>query len=616
LAFHALTPDETTYEMKGVLTGTGGLTTTHTSTLYAPDHEGVQRAFAANEPVWSGGRVVRNICRSTDAFTGWTTTLCTITTGITDPDGGSTAVKVTATDSGAQFISQLPTTEFTGDRRGSIWIRRVTGTGDIKVYAGSTNFTVTIVSVTGSWQRFCADVATHTGSGSKCGVQVSTSGDEVEVWHPQMEHVAGQSDQSPGEYVENTGGSGTTAVKVFANENGNTVDGSNVVTEAVGTPLAEMPYLQYYPAATNSCLYSRDLTDASWQQNTYATYDQVGLTGESNTATLADDPESSSILFRKQSGLVISADTATYTEVVYFKKDTDQTRYPAVYLSMGGGSGPVACRGCIDTQTGYSWINYNPDASGVIEVIDLGDWWKVLVQLTNNGTKTDINPGMYPANTATLDGNEDATATGSVIVGNVEVYLNKTIAEVRGLGPIFTTTAAVSTDAVAYEVDYNNNDAFEAAWYAECSISDITTLTNGNGSIISQNQFNDNVGVMLYRGQDFGATPPVISKASVFTANDISKKLATVYSLVAGTLAINAEGSWSLDTAGFTSQAGTPKLYFMRTGTVSWMRARKLRNVKRFDIDSYADGKTIIDDLMAPPALSGTIPDLYVEDTT
>ena len=52
LAFHALTPDQTSFEMLGVATGTGDLTATHTSTIYAQDHEDVYRGFGANEPVW------------------------------------------------------------------------------------------------------------------------------------------------------------------------------------------------------------------------------------------------------------------------------------------------------------------------------------------------------------------------------------------------------------------------------------------------------------------------------------------------------------------------------------------------------------------------------------
>ena len=68
LAFHALTPDSSTYEMLGVSTGTGDLTTTHTSTIYAQDHEGVYRGFGANEPVWEGGRVVTNLLMYSEDF--------------------------------------------------------------------------------------------------------------------------------------------------------------------------------------------------------------------------------------------------------------------------------------------------------------------------------------------------------------------------------------------------------------------------------------------------------------------------------------------------------------------------------------------------------------------
>lgn len=57
-AFHALTPDPDTHAMRGVLLGAGDLTPSHTAAIYQPDHEGVYREFAANEPVYKGGRVV------------------------------------------------------------------------------------------------------------------------------------------------------------------------------------------------------------------------------------------------------------------------------------------------------------------------------------------------------------------------------------------------------------------------------------------------------------------------------------------------------------------------------------------------------------------------------
>ncbi|GAG20654.1 unnamed protein product, partial [marine sediment metagenome] len=66
-AFYALTPDTANdYLMEGVLIGTGGLTTTHTADLYAPDFNGVYQKFPANAPVWSGGRCVLTGAAGTD----------------------------------------------------------------------------------------------------------------------------------------------------------------------------------------------------------------------------------------------------------------------------------------------------------------------------------------------------------------------------------------------------------------------------------------------------------------------------------------------------------------------------------------------------------------------
>jgi hypothetical protein len=80
-----------------------------------------------------------------------------------------------------------------------------------------------------------------------------TSTGTVTVDNIQAENPLGRSDTTtPSEYVPTTTAA---AAKSYANVNGNSV-ASNVVTEAVGAPLASVPYLLAHPAATNSLTYS------------------------------------------------------------------------------------------------------------------------------------------------------------------------------------------------------------------------------------------------------------------------------------------------------------------------------------------------------------------------
>jgi hypothetical protein len=197
-AFWALTPDETTYEMLGVKTGTGDLTTTHTSSLYAPDYNGTYRPYGANDAVWSGCRLVVNYAPNSDHLDKWLTFSGDITSGITDPDGGTTAYTLTATGGGgAVYLDNVLPDGVTTIH--SWWIRRRTGVGNVRIYNGQ-NFDLIDISsaVDGTWKRI-----TVTGTGGdgiqRIGVALSSSGDEVDVWHPQSEALSATA--IPSEYI-------------------------------------------------------------------------------------------------------------------------------------------------------------------------------------------------------------------------------------------------------------------------------------------------------------------------------------------------------------------------------------------------------------------------------
>ena len=193
------------------------------------------------------------------------------------------------------------------------------------------------------------------------------------------------------------------------------------------------------PDTKNTQPYSRDLTNAVWAGTATAAYDQAGLTGEPNTASLcADSSGSAENLIDFQT---IPDDSNVHVARFFVKKDTDQARFPEFDLNfIGGTTQYIAFQ--INTQTGTSAIR---TSTGTVanEVTDAGDWWVVLISVVNNSTgNTTLIINIRPAASTSLGG-WSAAATGSIIIGNVETYLNSTIAAVRGLGPIFTTSAAI-----------------------------------------------------------------------------------------------------------------------------------------------------------------------------
>jgi len=618
-AFHALTPDPDTYEMQGVLVGTGGLTTTHTATLYAPDFEGVQRSFAANEPVWSGGRRVRNLVQQSNNFIDsyWVKGgNITVTLSVGTGPSGQDCSRVVLTNGvlGQLYRSSIFNTG--NDAVVSLWMKSNTGSNQT-VRFGLRNDLLGI-SVTSEWKRFSfLKSATTIGTAEVVWSSLALDAADILICDYQAEDVSGQTNQNPGEYVPTTTAA---AQKVFANQNGNTVL-NNVVTEAVGAPLAEVPYLQYYPAAENAQIYSRDLSQG-WAQlgaTGSFTYDQIGLTGEPNTATLIVD--TSGLVGARAAPYTITPNS-TNTLKVWIEKQAADVARAALQVEYRAVAGSSTWLG-FNLQTGYAWIATAGAGANAFEVIDDGDWWIVLLEVTDVGSNPDTRPYLYPAAyLADDDTSTNANATGQAVYGNVEMHLDKTIAQVRGLGPIFTTTAAVSTDRVVYQFNVANWDDVASAWYLESNTSTVNYSGWNDAVILGPHTLSNNS--VFRQSNDFdrliirdSANERYIS--TVFNTQGF-KQFGASYTQAESVKGLNYNGSWGVDGelyTGFTAEAKTAVHLLdndiaSRQLEVSW----QVRDLRRYTIPDYATGKTIIDDLMAPPALSGTIPDLYVEDTT
>ena len=193
------------------------------------DYEGRVIAVKAGEARFTGARRVENLVASD--VSGWATTANnTVGGSVSDPDGGTTAYTITATNANAYRASGV--VYGVGSAVHSAWVRRRTGTGTVLFYNGGDGSATTDITsiITGSWQRISAGVIATAGAGTgNCGFRINTSGDAIDVWHPQAENVTGQSNQNPSEYVS-VGtlsapyhGAGVDGVKYFSYENGNTV---------------------------------------------------------------------------------------------------------------------------------------------------------------------------------------------------------------------------------------------------------------------------------------------------------------------------------------------------------------------------------------------------------
>lgn len=108
----------------------------------------------------------------------------------TSPDGSANALRVSASAGNATILNNLSLAS--ASRTFSVWIRRVSGTGNIDLTMdGGTGWTTQ--SVTSSWRRFQMTATTT----AHVGMRIVDSGDEVEIWGAQVEAQAFASSYIP-----------------------------------------------------------------------------------------------------------------------------------------------------------------------------------------------------------------------------------------------------------------------------------------------------------------------------------------------------------------------------------------------------------------------------------
>jgi hypothetical protein len=123
------------------------------------------------------------LLRSQDYSATWTVTNLTPVTGKTAPDGTSTATEFTASAANGTLTQAV--TAIAGDYTFSVFLRRVTGTGNVDISAHSDGTWVT-QTLTSTWTRFTVTQTLTAGSRTP-GVRIVDSGDVIEVWGAQFE---------------------------------------------------------------------------------------------------------------------------------------------------------------------------------------------------------------------------------------------------------------------------------------------------------------------------------------------------------------------------------------------------------------------------------------------
>ena len=117
----------------------------------------------------------------------WADTSITRTTGQADPANGTTAIRFTASAGNATVISSAAIGT-SAARTFSVWLRRVTGTGDIQ-YTQNNGTNWTTQAITATWTRY---TFTHTVD-HRVGIRIVDSGNAIEMWGAMLETGSGAS---------------------------------------------------------------------------------------------------------------------------------------------------------------------------------------------------------------------------------------------------------------------------------------------------------------------------------------------------------------------------------------------------------------------------------------
>jgi len=122
----------------------------------------------------------------------WADTSIARTAGQADPANGTTAIRFTASAGNATVISSAAIGT-SAQRTFSVWLRRVTGTGNIQ-FTTNNGATWSTQAITSSWVRYTFAATTEA---QQVGIRIVTSADAIEIWGAQLEAGSGASSYIP-----------------------------------------------------------------------------------------------------------------------------------------------------------------------------------------------------------------------------------------------------------------------------------------------------------------------------------------------------------------------------------------------------------------------------------
>lgn len=171
-------------------------------------------------------------------------------------------------------------------------------------------------------------------------------------------------------------------------------------------------------AGANIITVSRDLTAWITTGGPTVTYDQVGIDGAANTATLVTDASAAAYSLIQKS---YTRGSGFNTFRCYIKAQVGATFAPMVRLGYAS-TASVYAQVPFDLDTGQYVLKGTTSIIDAVSITKYNGWLRIIVGVHDSSSNESINVSLYPAVAATWDSNYSVSAQGSITVGQAELY--------------------------------------------------------------------------------------------------------------------------------------------------------------------------------------------------
>lgn len=327
-----------------------------------------------------------NLLSGSPAFSSFSGSSITVSGNRTAPDGTGSATRLAFALSGTLPYTRSITNNAYTQLTFSVWIKRISGSGNIAISAGGAYVNQTITT---SWARYNV-TQTVTGGGATIAVGVIgngvTSADVIEIWGPQLETGATMTG-----YLRTPAGSMTNYIPrlMTAATNVPRFDHDPITRESLGLLIEEQ--------RVNLATYSDDFNNAAWSK--------VAVTVSSNSniapdGTLTADKilETTITGFHRVSRTITVSTSTAYTLSVYAK--AAERKYLRMVASI-----PQEQACIVDLVNGVVVGTDGVFITGTRVTNVGGGWFRVAMSFTTNGTSAVVQFGTANGSVFSLTGN-------------------------------------------------------------------------------------------------------------------------------------------------------------------------------------------------------------------